>query len=310
MIKPNRFAAALLILSGASTSAFAQLDRGSLTGTVKDPQGAAVASAKITALQIDTNATFSTVSSDSGDYTLSALMIGPYRVSVEAPGFKRASNNNVQLTSGSTIRLDFAMELGAVTESVQITAQASALETESTRVATNLTTKLIEDLPLVVAGQIRNVFNLAVIAPEVKTGNGYRIGGGQGSGWEMSMDGTSVTSASTQYQTERAPISSVPVDAIAEFTVESTGMKAEYGRAMGQISFVTKAGTNQIHGNAFEFLRNNAVDARGFFAQNAPILKQHDFGFTVGGPVAIPKLYDGRNKTYYFDRYEWFSNRS
>ncbi len=288
----------------------AQLDRGSLTGIVKDPSGAAVASAVITATQADTTATFSTNTGDSGDYTLPALMIGRYSIRVEAPGFKRASNDKVQVTSGSTLRLDFKMELGAVSESVQVTAQASSLETESTRVATSLTTKLIEDLPLVVAGQIRNVFNLAVIAPEVKTGNGYRIGGGQGSGWEMSMDGTSVTSASTQYQTERAPISSVPVDAIAEFTVESTGMKAEYGRAMGQISFVTKAGTNQIHGNAFEFLRNNAVDARGFFAQNAPILKQHDFGFTLGGPVVVPKIYNGRNKTFFFASYEGFRNRS
>ena len=124
------------------------------------------------------------------------------------------------------------------------------------------------------------------------------------------MDGSSNTSASSQYQTERAPISSVPVDAIAEFTVESTGMKAEYGRAMGQISFVTKSGTNHFHGNAFEFLRNNAVDARGFFAQQTPTLKQHDFGFTFGGPVLLPKIYNGRNKTFFFASYEGFRNRS
>jgi hypothetical protein len=310
MKSTKRFLALITAVGGLCFQAEAQLDRASLTGTVKDPSGAAVAGAVITAIHIETNANFSTRTSDSGDYTLPALQIGRYNVAVEAAGFKRASNNRVQLTSGSTLRFDVTMEIGALTESVQITAHASALETESTRVATNLTTKLIEDLPLVVAGQIRNVFNLAVIAPEVKTGNGYRIGGGQGSGWEMSMDGTSVTSASTQYQTERAPISSVPVDAIAEFTVESTGMKAEYGRAMGQISFVTKAGTNQIHGNAFEFLRNNAVDARGFFAQNAPILKQHDFGYTLGGPIVIPKLYDGRNKTFFFTSYEGFRNRS
>lgn len=124
------------------------------------------------------------------------------------------------------------------------------------------------------------------------------------------MDGTSSTSASTNYQTERAPISSVPVDAIAEFTVESTGMKAEYGRALGQISFVTKQGGNQLHGNAFDFLRNSATDARGFFARTTPVLKQNDFGFTVGGPVRIPKIYDGRNKTFFFASYEGFRNRS
>jgi hypothetical protein len=98
------------------------------------------------------------------------------------------------------------------------------------------------------------------------------------------------------------------VDAIAEFNVESSGMKAEYGRAMGVISFATKAGTNELHGNAFEFLRNNVFDARNFFANRAPILKQHDFGFTAGGPVLLPKMYDGRNKTFFFVSYEGFRN--
>ena len=252
-----------LLLAFLTCPLFAQLDRGSLTGIVKDPSGAAVAGAKVTATQLSTNTVAETSTTDSGDYTLPALTIGIYRVTVESAGFKRSISSKVEVTSGSTLRLDFAVEIGTLTESVQVQAQATSLETESTRVATNLTTKLIEDLPLVVAGQIRNVFNLAIIAPEVKTANGFRIGGAQGSGWEMSMDGTSLTSASTQYQTERAPISSVPVDAIAEFTVESAGMKAEYGRAMGQISFVTKAGGNQFHGNAFEFLRNNATDEIG-----------------------------------------------
>ncbi len=307
MVKPVSLLAFSL---GVASVLWAQQDRGSLTGAVKDSTGSAVVGAKVTATHVDTNISLSTATTDTGDYTLASLNIGSYRVEVEATGFKRAVRPGVTVTSGSTLRLDFTVEIGAVSESVQVSAQASALETETTRVATSLTTKLIEDLPLVVAGQIRNVFNLALIAPEVRTNNGYRIGGAQGSGWEMNMDGSSLTSASTAYQTERAPISSVPVDAIAEFTVESTGMKAEYGRAMGQISFVTKSGTNQIHGNMFEFLRNNATDSRGFFAQSAPVLKQNDFGFTVGGPVYIPKIYNGRNKTFFFASYEGFRNRS
>jgi outer membrane receptor protein involved in Fe transport len=298
-----------LALAGAAP-AFGQLNRGALTGIVTDPAGAAVVNAKVTALRTETNTTFATASSDTGNYTLPALEIGTYRVSVEADGFKRSVHENVQVASGATLRLDFALELGAVAESVEVRAQTVALETESTRVATQLTTKLVEDLPLVVAGQIRNVFNLAIIAPEAKTGNNFRIGGGQGSGWEMTMDGTSVTSGSTQYQYERAPISSVPVDAIAEFNVESSGMKAEYGRAMGVISFATKSGSNDWHGNVFEFMRNNSADARGFFARSAPVLKQHDFGFTVGGPVYLPKVYNGRNKTFFFTSYEGFRNRS
>jgi hypothetical protein len=299
--------AALLLL--VALPAFAQLDRGSLAGIVQDPSAAAIVNAKVIATNTATNVPFSTSSSDTGNYTLSALPIGTYTVAIEASGFKRSIREGVIVAAGATVRLDFSLEVGAVSESVEVTARAVALETESTRVATNLTSKLVEDLPLVVAGQIRSVYNLALIAPEVRSDNGYRIGGGQGAGWEMTMDGSSVTSASAGYQQERAPISSVPVDAIAEFNVESSGMKAEFGRASGVISFVTKSGGNQVHGNLFEFLRNNAADARGFFAQRAPVLKQHDFGGTVGGPLYIPKVYDGRNKTFFFASYEGFRNR-
>jgi hypothetical protein len=299
----------VLFLATASL-AFAQLNRATFTGSVTDPTGAAVANAKIVAVQKETNLSFTTVSTEAGLFTLPALDIGTYRVSAEAAGFKRSVRDDLVMNSGATVRVNFALELGSLSEAVEVRAQVSSIEVDSTRVATSLTTKLVEDLPLVVAGQIRNVFNLAIIAPEVKTGNGYRIGGGQGSGWEMTMDGTSLTSASTQYQTERAPISSVPVDAIAEFNVESSGMKAEYGRAMGVISFATKGGTNELHGNAFEYLRNNVFDARNFFANRAPILKQHDYGFTVGGPAVLPKLYDGRNRTFFFGSFEGFRNRS
>jgi hypothetical protein len=292
----------------------AQLNRSTLTGVVTDPSGGAIVAARIRAVHVATNATFSTVSTETGNYTLPALDIGEYQIEVQADGFKRAVRQSIILESGASVRLDFTMEVGAVTESVQVSAKAVALETESTRVATNLTTKLVEDLPLVVAGQIRNVFNLALIAPEAKMGANttgqFRIGGGQTAGWDMTMDGSSLTSASTNYQYERAPISSAPVDAISEFTVETSGMKAEYGRAMGVISFVTRSGTNDFHGNLFEFLRNNTTDARGFFAQSAPVLKQHDFGGTLGGPVRIPKLYNGRNKTFFFGSYEGFRNRS
>ncbi|MCX6637617.1 MAG: TonB-dependent receptor [Acidobacteria bacterium] len=298
------------MLLAAALPLFAQLDRGSLTGVVNDPTGAAVVNAKVLATHAETNTTFSTATTDTGNYTLPALAIGRYRVEVEAAGFKKTVRDNITVSSGATLRIDFSMEIGAVTEHIEVTAQAAALETDTTRVATNLTTRLVEDLPLVVAGQIRSVFNLALIAPEVKINNGYRIGGGQGSGWDMTMDGSSVTSGSTQYQTERAPISSVPVDAIAEFNVESSGMKAEYGRSMGVISFATKAGGNQVHGNAFDFIRNNAADARGFFAKSAPVFKQHDFGFTLGGPIYLPKVYNGRNRTFFFTSFEGFRNRT
>jgi hypothetical protein len=178
------------------------------------------------------------------------------------------------------------------------------------RIATNVTSKLVENLPLVVGGKIRSVFDLAVLAPETKTGSGFRIGGGQGASYDMLMDGSSIATASSNYQNERAPLDAVSVDSISEFSVEYTGMKAEFGRAMGIISFVTKSGTNSFHGSAYEFFRNNALDARGFFAATAPVLKQNNFAGTIGGPVVIPKIYNGKDKTFFFVNYEGFRSRA
>jgi hypothetical protein len=101
----------------------------------------------------------------------------------------------------------------------------------------------------------------------------------------------------------------VSLDAISEFSIETAGSKAEYGRANGVINFVTKSGTNEFHGSVYEYMRNEALDARGFFASTRPKLRQHDFGGTLGGPVSVPKLYDGRNKTFFFFNYEGFRNR-
>src|SRR6187399_2563815 len=121
----------LLLLISCALPVFAQLDRGTLTGEVKDPSGAAVSGAKVTATQLSTNSVSSTTTTDSGDYTLPAMLIGTYRVTVEAAGFKRSVNGKVDVTSGSTLRLDFTVELGTVNESVQVSAQATSLETES-----------------------------------------------------------------------------------------------------------------------------------------------------------------------------------
>ncbi|MGH9627377.1 MAG: carboxypeptidase-like regulatory domain-containing protein, partial [Bryobacteraceae bacterium] len=219
-----RFALPLSLLT-AAPMVFGQSDRGVLTGIVTDPSGAAIANAAVTATHVQTNVPYSSASTSSGNFSIQALPIGEYRVEVQAPGFKRFVQPGVIITAGSTIRLDPALQIGSTTESVEVVAEAPPLETENARVATNLTTKLVQDLPLVVAGQIRNVMNLAVIAPEARTGNQFRIGGGQGAAWDMNMDGASVTSASANYQQERAPLSSVSLDAIQEFTVESTGMK-------------------------------------------------------------------------------------
>ncbi|MEO8594326.1 MAG: TonB-dependent receptor [Candidatus Solibacter sp.] len=300
----------LLAVLGISLS-FAQVNRGTLTGVITDPSGAVVPGVKVTATHVETGTSSQTTSSEGGSYTIPALQIGIYRLEFEAASFKKVIRNGVELAAGATLRQDVSLDIGSVGESVQVTAQASPLETETTRVATTIQEKLVQDMPLFVNGSIRSVVSLALLAPETKTvGGNLKIGGGQISGWEMMMDGQPLSSASTLYQDARAPLASVPIDAIGEFTVESNGMKAEFGRASGSVTFTTKSGTNAVHGNLFEELRNDAMDARGFFAKAPPILKQHDFGGTVGGPVYIPKIYDGRNKTFFFATYQGFRNRA
>ncbi|MGE5489043.1 MAG: carboxypeptidase regulatory-like domain-containing protein [bacterium] len=306
----------LVVLSVcAAALCLAQINRATLTGIVTDPSEAVVPGVRVVATHVETGVSSSTTTTSAGAYTLPALQIGTYRVEYEGQGFKRSVQNGVVLTAGATVRLDITLELGAVGESVTVSAQAAPLETESTRVATNVTTKLVQDLPMLVDGGIRSIFTLASIAPETKgTGQDFRIGGGQAVGWEMLMDGMPMSSASALYQGDRASLGSVPIDAISEFTVESSGTKAEYGRSMGAVTFETKSGTNSLHGNAFENLRNNILDANGFFnnaeGRPRPVLKQHDFGATLGGPVYIPKIYDGRNKTFFFGSYQGFRNRA
>lgn len=300
----------MLALCAAIPAAYCQLNRGAVTGLVHDPSGAAVVNAAISATQVDTNITSHATTTGAGDYTLSGLNIGVYRVTATAPGFKR-EQSTVTLDPGATVRLDFALQLGATSETIDVVARASALETETTQNSTNLTNKLVNDIPIAVSGGVRNVMNLATLVPETRaTGSGLRIGGGQSAGYDVLMDGGSLTSGSSAYQDARVQISSVSLDAISEFSVDASGMKAENGRSMGVVNLVTKSGSNDFHGTAFEFLRNNATDARGFFAQATPVLKQHDFGGTLGGPVRLPRFYNGRNKTFFFASYEGFRNRS
>src|SRR6185369_2837803 len=223
---------------------------------------------------------------------------------------KSAARDNVRLESGSTVRLDTQLELGSVQQSIEIQGQSSQLQTDSAKIANQIPNKTNEELPPVVSGNMRSPFDLANITAQVSGGDqDFRIGGGQQGTFGVMLDGASANTnraGSTLWASVNAP----SLDAITEFTVETNGFKAEFGRAGGGvISFVSKSGTNGIHGTAFDFIHNNAFDARGFFNSTTPVYRQHDFGATLGGPVRIPKLYNGRDKTFFFVSYEGFSNR-
>ena len=302
-----RFLTTFLVLSGLS---FAQTERGQIAGVISDASGASVAGASIRIVNKGTNTPLTVSSGATGDYTAPNLPPGGYRVEISAPGFKKFIRDNITINAAASVRIDARLELGQVSETIEVTTPVAQIQTENARVSTSVSNKLVDELPLVVGGEMRNPFGLVAIAPEAKgSGSRLSLGGGQARAWNATMDGLSIATNRAADATEIA-YTAPSLEAITEFSVDTNGFKAEYGQAGGGVmTFVSKSGTNEFHGNAFEFLRNDAMDARGFFAPKRAVYKQHDFGATFGGPVIIPKLYDGRNKTFFFASFEGFRNR-
>jgi hypothetical protein len=290
--------------------AIAQTERGSITGVVTDPQGAAISGASVAVIQTATNTTSHVTTSAAGEYTATNLLPGSYRVEVSSPGFKRSVHDSVVVTAGATVRLDPQLQLGQVSEVVEVLASAAQIQTENAKVSTVVGNKLVDELPLVVGGAMRSPFNLVSITAESKgRGQTMGLGGGQVAAWDATLDGHSV-GTNRSGDTEEAALNTPSVEALTEFTVDTNGFKAEYGQSGGGImTFVSKSGTNKLHGSAYDFLRNDKMDSRGFFAATRAVYRQNDFGVTLGGPVVLPKLYNGRDKTFFFASWEGFRNR-
>jgi hypothetical protein len=289
-----------------------QGDRGEITGTVTDLTGAVVPGAQITVLQKATNVSYRTITSTAGDFTVPSLPVGGYLVRVENQGFKTSITENVVVTAGGTARVDVKLEVGAAQQSIEVSANAQVLQTENARVSTEVSSLLVDALPVQVNGNSRSPFDLASTTAEVNAAGTFRVGGGNDT-VGVTLDGSSLAGdkiGSDAGNGGAAAMNSPSVEALTEFSVEASGFKAETGNASGgTLSFVSKSGTNQFHGSAFEFLRNQDLDAKGFFNSVKPIYKQNNFGVTAGGPVYFPKLYNGKNKTFFFASYEGFRNR-
>ena len=290
-------------------SLLAQTERGNITGQVTDSSGAAIPGAEITAVHLSTSVQSKTTTTTAGEYNI-PVPPGNYQVVVVAAGFKRHVRENVTVATASTVRLDAVLEVGAVSESVEVTGAVAQIQTESAKVSTAVQNRMVDELPLVVGGALRSPFDLVTIAAESRgSGQSLVLGGGQAASWSATLDGLSVNTNRSADTVETA-YNTPSVEAITEFTVDTNGFKAEYGQAGGGVmTFSSKSGTNDLHGSAYDFLRNDDLDARGFFAPRRSVYKQNDFGVTVGGPVYLPKLYNGRNRTFFFLSYEGFRNR-
>ncbi len=265
-IRAGMTAAAFLML--LSVPLAAQSDRGTLTGTVQDGSGAVIPEAKVTLTNTQTGVTFNVPTNSAGDYTVPQLQSGIYNIRVEREGFRPATVTGVVLNASATVRADATLEVGAAAQAIEVSASAVALSTENAKTSVTMDNKLVDELPLVVGGTMRSPFNLAALTPEAKNvggDNGFILGGGQAAGYGTNLDGVSANTSRALSQSWVA-VNAPSIEAVTEFTVDTNGFKAEYGQASGGImSFASKSGTNELHGTAYDFIRNEAFDANNLF---------------------------------------------
>ena len=302
-------------------AALAQSEREAITGAVRDSQAAAVPGASVKVTNVATDVIISTTSNQSGEYTVPDIPAGKYNLRVEKSGFRTFLLASIIAVNCLITSVHCRREpgTGRVKTRAGRSQQAAAiqLQTQDATSSTSVENKLVNDLPLVVSGTVRTPFDLAALTPDAKNlggDNGFILGGGQAASYGTSLDGIS-TNTSRALSKSWVASNSPSVEAIEQFTAESNGFKAEYGHAGGgNLTYVSKSGTNELHGSAYEFVRNNDFDANNFFnnATNIAnsIYKQNDFGATVAGPIWIPKVYNGKNKTFFFFSYEGFRNRT
>src|SRR5713101_4637169 len=309
--------AGFLICMLLTVSVYGQTTNGSIQGTVTDSSGATLSRATVTARNLDTRLTNSTVTTDAGLYSLPNLPPGRYSVKVEATGLKKYEREGVTVLTGSTVSLDIEMQLGSITETVTVNADASQIETATSDIGVTVERSLVANLPLEVSGTIRNPVQFITLVPGFvgnvgnnpadNTTDDFKVNGGQEGGTDVLVDGVSISLVSPNIQWNKG----VSPEAVQEFKVLQSNFSPEYGESGdGIISLTLKSGTNEFHVSAYDYLRNRVLDANSWRNNTSltpkPIDTQNDFGFTVGGPVRLPHIYNGRDKTFFFFAYEGF----
>jgi Carboxypeptidase regulatory-like domain/TonB-dependent Receptor Plug Domain len=286
---------------------------GSINGGVTDQSGSAVPNAEVTVINVAQGTVFKTVTNGAGEYSAPALEAGTYTLQVTAPGFEKFEVSGIVLRVSHTERVDAKLSVGTVSTQVEVSgSELGTVQTESPEISFTITGKQITQLVL----NGRNFSQLVTLSPGVINNTGqdegetgvagsveYSVNGGRPEYNNWEFDGASIMDNGSNATLNVYP----DVDAIAETEVLTSNYGAQYGRnASGTILSQTKSGTEHFHGNVFEFVRNNIFNARNYFQQTVPEYKKNDFGFTIGGPVYIPKLYTpAQKKTFFFYSQEW-----
>ena len=297
---------ALLLLSVWAGCLLAQTPTATLTGSVKDPSGAIVSGARVSARNTGTNILHDVMTNNSGEYTVPLLDVGEYDVSVEAAGFKKQVQTSLTLQVGQTARVDFTLTLGQVSDVMEVSAELPVTQTDSASVGTVVDNQHVVEMPL----NGRQFYSLATLVPGVTPPvqnstlsfrGGFNVAGSS----EVSNNFT-INGFNNNNQDVSAPVFRPSIDAIQEFKVLTGVYPAELGYGSGgQVQVTIKSGTNQVHGTAFEYIRNAAVDARNYFLNAntpTPPFKRNQFGATLGGPIR-------KDKTFFFASYEGFRLR-
>ncbi len=302
-----------LLLSAAPLRA--QVDTGTILGTVTDTSGAAVRGATVTMVNEGTNATLATTTGSNGEYKFTPVKIGSYRVTASFQGFQTVAQKNITVNVGENVVADFVLKPGNITETVEVAATTPVLETQDASVGQVVDSRSVNTLPL----NGRNFTFLAQLAAGVNTPQADTRGNAASGAFSANglrpaqnnylLDGIDNNSDTVDFLNGTNYVVLPPLDAVQEFKVQTSDFSAEFGRSGAAVLNATiKSGSNSFHGAAWEFFRNDKLDAADFFenANSVPkgALRQNQFGFTAGGPVVIPKVFNGKNKVFFFGDYE------
>jgi hypothetical protein len=313
----RRFVGTLIALftlvSGATWTVMAQTATGQITGAVKDANGAVLAKARVKVNSALTGLARETTTNEEGIYVFPLLPVGVYAVTVEHQGFNAAKKANISINVDQIVRADFDLKVGDVSAVVEVESGAVTLDTETASMGQIVSQRQVTQLPL----NGRNFLQLLFLGAGAVETNGEQGAMRQGAGNAISINGARPTSnnylldgTSNTDTSLGTPAAILSVDAIQEFKEQTATYSAEYGFSANQVNIVSKRGTNGVHGTVFWFGRNDALDANNFFNNARSVeknkLRQNQYGFVAGGPVIIPKLYDGRNKSFWLANFEGY----
>ncbi len=312
---PSRILRILLPTCLSAAALLAQSDRGTITGTVADPAGAFVPAARVVAVNPETGIAFRSQTTGTGSYTIPYVPAGVYDLTVEAAGFSKLEQKGIRVRVADTARVDVVLQVGATTESVTVTADAPLLSTESAAQSTTIGRDQLNQLPVnfaIGAGAVRNPLSFLQLTPgaSIMGWNTVKINGAPTGTFKIIFEGQDSTSALDARVSDESQPS---VEAIEEFTLQVSNYAAEFGQVGGGLfNFTSRSGTNDFHGTVYDYFAHEALNAGMPFTDNGSgglvraRVRRHDMGANIGGPVILPKIYNGRQKTFFFFNYEMF----